>query len=274
MQEPIGFEWQGPGACGTYSLQHALLCLAVPITQRDAQRAARVTRKSLPLFGTNEQKMQRAIRERSCKPVVRSLYHRRVARLEIDRLLDVGCPVILSVRGGDHWVVVAGRRREEYVVIDSNDKVLVRAYDWEQLADWMIVGSDDGEYYFIGVRPRDERWLRHSIVHRFGTVWGMLADEGLRTHWGYYLEDLLEAFDCPPSPRGLPARRFFEEHGELLFQVSCHYYYQAKPTKMRWELSNYRKVAIAHELTVSRERVPRAIASLSSALTCIACIES
>jgi hypothetical protein len=274
MQEPIGFEWQRPGACGTYSLQHALLVLGMPITQRDAQRAARVSRRTLPLFGTNEVKMQRAIRTRSCRPVVRSLYHRSLARIEIDRLIANDCPVILSVRGGDHWVVLAGRRREQYVVIDSNDKALVRARDWEELADWMIVGSDDGEYYFIGVRPRDERRLRHSIVPKFASVWGLLGDDGLRSHWGYYLEDLLEAFDCPPSPRGVSARRFFDEHGELLFQVSCHYYQHAKPPKMRWELSNYRKVAVAHELTVSRERLPRAIASLSSALTCIACIES
>src|SRR5687767_343563 len=146
MQEPIGFEWQRPGACGTYSLQHALLLLGIPITQRDAQRAARVSRRTLPLFGTNEVKMQKAIRARSCRPVVRSLFHRALARLEIDRLLLGNCPVILSVRGGDHWVVLAGRRREQYIVVDSNDKALVRARDWEELADWMIVGSDDGEY--------------------------------------------------------------------------------------------------------------------------------
>lgn len=44
MQVPIGFDWQSTNACGKYSLQHALLLLGVPITQRDADGLTRVPR--------------------------------------------------------------------------------------------------------------------------------------------------------------------------------------------------------------------------------------
>jgi hypothetical protein len=42
---------------------------------------------------------------------------------------------------------------------------------------------------------------------------------------------------------------------------------------MEWELSNYAKVAGAHNLTVAKDRVQEALVNLSAALTCIACTE-
>ena len=85
---------------------------------------------------------------------------------------------------------------------------------------------------------------------------------------------LLDSFDLPTVESDtLDAEDFFRKYGKLLLDACCYCYIDPGERKMRWESENYRKVAMAHRLTVSKGRIPEAISNLSAALTAIVCME-
>jgi len=271
MQQPIGFTWQEylDGACGKYALQHALLLLGIPVTRKDTNKATGVPPVITRLFGTNPEQLKRGLKYFGCKGIDGYLDSPDRLREKLDGFLARGCPAILAVEDDEHWIVIAGKRSaNEYYWIDSADEDLIGCWNWKDIVEW--IGSET--YYLIGVVPRNKGLREHSLVARFSQIVRLLDDEDLREYWGYYLEDLHEMFDCPVL-YGVPAREFFRQYGAMVYQASCYYYLHSDEKKMLWELENYRKVAIAHCLTVSTEEIPKAIAHLSAALTCIACVE-
>ena len=91
-QEAIGFDWQPrySGACGQYALQHALLLLGIPLTQRDVSRATRVPRWKLPRAGTQQGSIIKAIRSCGLTDKVVWTKSAQSARRRFDALLDRG----------------------------------------------------------------------------------------------------------------------------------------------------------------------------------------
>ena len=274
MQEAIGFDKQAKlsGACGKYSMQHALLVLGIPITQKDASKATGVPPIAAMRFGTDRSELKRGLRYFGCDAVEYVfLDDSDKLRKKLDWLLESGCPVILSVEGDDHWIVIAGKESEnKYYWIDSADDDVIGYWSWKDIVDWI----DNDEYYLMGVEPKNQSQLRHSLVRDWSKVYALLDDEDLCDYWGYYLEDLVEIFDSPiGAADALTAKEFFDQFSKMIHDASCYYYLYSDADKMKWELGNYRKVATLHNLTVSRDKIPQAIASLSAALTCIACVE-
>ncbi len=166
-----------------------------------------------------------------------------------------------------HWAVLAGKSDKKYFWIDSNDDKLIGAWDWSDIVEWI----ESEKYYFIAIQPNDKQLLRHSLVPRFGFMVKSLKSDVEFVQWyGYYLEDLLEVFDCPRE-KSMSASQFFDKYGEMIYQNSCYWYFYSDEKTMRWEYENMKRVALAHELTLSVDRIPNAIAGLSASLTCIAC---
>lgn len=192
----------------------------------------------------------------------------------VDSYLAKECPIIIGTDDYNHWMVLAGKSSDgKYFWVDSNDDDLYGIDGWDEVADWMYttVDSARGDYYLIALEPNDSNGPRHSIVKKFSAVYDLFDDNDLAEYWGYYLEDLTEAFDCPKDGEAsISAEEFFDQYGKLIYNAACYYYWYADERQMKWEFSNYRTVARCHQLTVSQSGIPNAIANLSAALTLIA----
>lgn len=271
MQQKIGFEKQRllDGACGKYSIIHALLILGIPITRQDANKATNLPPILTAIIGTDEKKLKKAIRYFKCKPVEFITTNKRDFRTKLDGLLKRGCPVILSFQGYNHWAVICGKKNKgDYFYIDSADYKLISYYDW----DSMIEDIDNDKYYLIGVEPNDSGILNYSLVHNFTSVEKILnRGDNLYQWWGFYLEDLMEIFDCPSKhKKEITAKDFFHNHGGMIYKVSKYFSYYFDDKLMKWEYENYRTVARAHNLTLSKDKLNEAIAKFSAALTLVA----
>ena len=223
--------------------------------------------------GTSSERLKRGIRYFGCKPVECFCDNPDKLRRNLDALLTKGCPAILAVDNADHWAVIAGKASRDGILLDRLARTISSSahWPWEKIVDWI----DSEQFYMLGIVPRVERQLRHSIVPTFQqgctsscamTICENIGDTIWRT--------CLKCFDCPENGAdAFSAKEFFRLYGKMLLDACCYYYIDADEDKMRWELGNYRKVAIAHRLTVSRNKIPEAIANLSAALTAIACTE-
>lgn len=189
----------------------------------------------------------------------------------VNHSLDKGMPVILSVRGDDHWSVIAGRDSDaKYIWIDSADENLIGSWAWGKIDHWI----DNDEYYGLSIKPRRDEQLRHSLVPYFVEVSEQLDDDDLREYWGFYLEDLVEVFDCPISEKDVvTAEEFFDSFGKMITDAVCQQYLYADEDSLEWEIGSYRTVAQSHRLTMSKARIPKAIALTTASLTCIAFTE-
>ncbi len=225
MQEKIGFNWQSKysGSCGQYSLQHSLLLLGIPITQKDAHKATKVHPIIAAIKGTDENKLKKGIYHYNCHPIVFTTMNKIKFREKLDNLLMKGIPAIVSFNEDEHWAVVCGKKSQNiYFVIDSNDYDLITSYHWSDLVDYI----DNDTYYLIGVKPNNENYLKHSLVRNFSKAEKVLnrGDE-LYAWWGYYLEDLNYIFDCPASGNNIiSAKEFFKNWGEKIFNSTKYFY--------------------------------------------------
>lgn len=273
MQQPIGFTWQEylDGACGKYSLQHALLCLGIPVSQGDVSKGTRVPEWLTRFTGVGSPGLIRAVRRFGCVPIEFMSTSAVEMKEFVDRSLIKQMPVILSVQGDDHWSVLAGRDGDRaYFWIDSADEDLIGSWTWKKIEHWI----DNDQYYGLAIKSRRGEQLRHSLVPHFAEIWHALEDDDLREFWGFYLEDLLEGFDCPLFSKGvLSAEEFFDSYGETIAEAVSQQYLYADEDALEWEIGNYRTVARSHRLTLRKSGIPRAIALITAALTCIACLD-
>ena len=211
--------------------------------------------------------------------VSRSCYSDPIAA-DVKRVVngyDRGSPIIISTDDSEHWAVLAGRQGSKYVWIDSDDNNLIGAWPWADVHHWMCpdpakAKPNDPPYYGIGVTPKASSLLAHSLVPRITEARKLLEDADLCEYWGYYLEDLLTIFDSPTRGEAITAQDFFERYEKTVIDATTIHYAYSDLQQLRWEAACYRKVAMAHNLTISPQQVIPAVASLSAALAVIACV--
>lgn len=268
QEEKIGFDYQrgSEGNCGQRSLMHAMLLLGHPITEDEAHRLTDRPRWKTKLFGTNEHHLKLGIRRAGFRPLSRLMYDRAESHRHIDAMLENGFPVVICTEDNQHWAVLAGKAgSSQYYWIDSADNDLYGVWNWTDIADWM---EFNGEYYFIGVSPKTKADKRTSAVPDFFRMYQEFDDDDLAEYWGWYLKDLRECFDLPEHTTGaVDARDFFDEYGKTIYEACSNVCRDLEDNQLRWEYGNYRKVALVHNMSVSRERVPHAIARLAAAVT-------
>jgi hypothetical protein len=258
MQEIIGFEQQamGDGACGKYALRHALLLLGIPVSQREASSATQVPPWKAMQRGTNEAEIKRGLREFECTGVEYLGRSRRAFTAHVNRCIRRGLPLIFTAEHDEHWAVIAGKKsRSVYYWIDSAEPDVIGAWSWEDILEWI----DNDVYYAIGVLPKNEAQLEHSIVSRFSEYAPLMRDATLRQYWGYYLDDL---YGGAAHEHATP-RQFFDAYRKAIVETICVQYPMADKETLVWEMKNYETVALAHRLTPS-------LIELTAALTLIA----
>ncbi len=264
----IGFDYQRrhDGNCGQRALVHALLILGHPISEDEAHQLTDRPRWKTRLWGTNEHHLKLGVRRAGFKPMARLVYDRAEAHRKIDFMLEAGNPVIICTEDNQHWAVLAGKAGSSaYYWIDSADDDLYGAWNWTDIADWM---EFNGEYYFIGVAPKTKADRRTSAVPDFSRMYQEFDDDELAEYWGWYLEDLRDCFDLPEHTAGaVNAREFFEKFGRIIYGACKDACRELDDNQLRYEYGNYRKVALVHNMSVSRERLEEAIARLTSAIT-------
>ena len=266
MQEQIGFNRQNyiNGECGQYSLIHALLCLGIPISIKEAHERT-VPKIISTIEGTDHTEIIKAIRYFGCEAREVTTKDEKGLRNQIDKFLKKGCPVIVCAEDYSHWSALSGYYGNEYIWIDSANPDLIGSSKWSEVKEWLGCEYEDGkiEYYIIGVVPKNESQLKHSLVPHFGKkILSVLREKDIREWWGYYLEDLIELFNCPDSGEYITAAEFFYKYKNMITSY-INYYYYYQENDYEWEINNYEKVAIAHNLTISRAKELEAVVCLS-----------
>jgi hypothetical protein len=163
-------------------------------------------------------------------------------------------------------MVLAGKESENiYYWIDSDDSDLYGYNSWSEIRDWM---ENEGQYYFIGIRPKDDEQLKHSLIKNFKDVYALFDDDELAYYWGVYLDDLTEIFDSPSNNTDVYSPQdYFSKYETKIVNSLCYYYMDVERSRVKWELSNYLKVAIAHKMSLSKSNEIGALIDIVAALS-------
>jgi hypothetical protein len=267
IQEKIGFDRQGylVGNCAQRALVHSLLLLGIPVSISAAHRRTGVSWLATTITSTTEGALLRGIARSGCIAHPYELDDERKAKKLIDGFIREGKPVIINTEESNHWMVLAGKYSSKgYYWIDSDDPDVYGGDSWDEIAWWM---EHKERYYAIGISPPTDDNLRHSIVRNFHDVYALFGDDELAEWWGYYLEDVIEIFDCPKDEEFYTAEEVFDRVFQKIVD-SVHFYNGVREKRhVEWEFGNYRKVANAHRLTLSKERIEDVTIDLAVALS-------
>ena len=262
-----GFDFQSnwAGNCAQRSLIHSLLLLGIPISERVAHDRTGVSKYKTLIQGTSLSSLTKAIKRCDCIPYIYKDSNEKIIRTKIDEFLINGMPVIVNAEEGTHWGVIASKEsRDNYYWIDSNASGLYGRSPWAEIRDWMEHRS---YYLMIGLRPKDDECFNHSIVRNFDEVYSYFDDDDLAEYWGWYLDDLSTIFDSPvESTQVISPKVFFAKYNHHIIEHVFLQHGEIGKKYIRWELSNYEKVATAHRFTVSRSKEIEAAIGLTAAM--------
>ncbi len=136
--------------CGVASIQSALECLGIEVSQEYVATQCHVTKK----HGTNEDEIQRGLLACGAGHIDKWNSRRRKKSMVWlqDQLTNTG-PAILCVDNDRHWVTAIGiLSQTTFLVFDPAGGVGLQVYEWNELADrWRLAPHKSGpSYYAIG----------------------------------------------------------------------------------------------------------------------------
>ncbi len=156
MSRPLGFEQQGflftntEWACGAYSFGHLLNLLGLSNSIDKNKKILKTEGGVLDLppleilkglfnkyknvGGTTHPNIIKQIRKIGSEIIIEESYEKEAKAL-LDRNLNKLIPFIVNVDDSDHWMVVAGKFKNKYIVIDSADENTIDFYTWDELSD-------------------------------------------------------------------------------------------------------------------------------------------
>jgi len=164
MSCPLGFEKQGSAfsnsewACGAYSFGHLLNLIGIPNSIDENKKKLktvggvlelpvhRIAAGLLNLYkydgGTEPEYITKQIRKIGKELIIRESGDKK-AKNALDLMLNKKIPLIINVDDGDHWMVVAGKYDNNYIVIDSGVEPTISFYSWSDLRDRWCCGCEN-----------------------------------------------------------------------------------------------------------------------------------
>jgi hypothetical protein len=276
----MGFDTQpNPWQCGPFALKHALLTLGV---NADVARLTRLA-GSHWRSGTDEVQLARAARHYGCRfPTVRRHDPDR-ARVEMNRHLRRGIPVLLCVQEWAHWVTVVRQERGKYIVLDSQEPRIIDVRTWPELrGSWVYREPDELDddtihtrYDFHPVIPGFR--VRSRARFSLATVRYLRRRENLvlARRWDEFVDYLLELcrLRTPLSERVVSMGEFLRRHEAMILEQVGYWHGAVERRKARRLLNHFHVVADTLDMVIHDDGQKRAIAGLTAILTLWAAAE-
>ncbi len=187
-QQPNGYE------CGPFALKHGLALLGVFAEERRIANLAGTT-----TAGTDEVQLARAAAHFGCELPTVSVTEPQAARDALARALAGGRPVLACVDHWTHWITIASREGDTFVVADSAEPQVFRVVEWDELERrWGLRTRDAlGERCLFDLNPLTPRGrvLAHARLTQDDVRYLVDGGRELVRDWSDYAEDLLHLGD-------------------------------------------------------------------------------
>ena len=191
----LGFErqWRFSGSCARHAIRHALLCLGQSPSEKELSDAIGKSRITTELNGIDEDTIKETIVRLKWNYNEIYVPSADVMHKQIDQSLTQGFPVIVCVDKWNHWALLCGKNKGEYIIADSDKKKVIVASGWSTIEKRMECEDEDKPFYAIALRPVLSR-PTHSMVQRVNDVLGDLGVKRRRHQWGEALLLLSRVF--------------------------------------------------------------------------------
>jgi hypothetical protein len=268
-------EW----SCGPFALKHALLALGRMVDVDEIASTARTHWWS----GTNEIQLARAAREFECDLVLERRSDPEDARKVLVKHLREQTPVLLCVDEWSHWITVLRSEDRRFVVVDSNDDLLLSVRTWPQLRNWWRYHDTDYAteekrptlYDMMAVSPRFRTTVKADFSVERVKFLRRPENRRLALHWNEYLEDLLEI--CrPPTHRiaqPLSMGEFLRRHQEILLTRVVYWHGDVSREEVVRVLRDLRFVSETYGLVIPASMSRRATADLAILISLWVCAD-
>ena len=141
--------------------------------------------------------------------------------------------------------------KKKYVIIDSaslSPSTIISYYSWQELVGRL---NWDEEFLFYGIAVGNGNV---SAVRRFGKI-----SRELERGWGYCLADLVEIFNLNNHKNNntqsfISVKEFFNTYADDIIDSSTYWLLEAKRKKIKRMSKNYRAVAEAYDIRITKEQ--------------------
>lgn len=298
---PVGFVYQQKeGSCGVYALANIMTLLGKPTYIEDAQLYTnfrsrsdsfkkhfslhntvynfnRTFTKIMSDYGVREKGIIGAVKKAGLKSNHFTTLSEREAQEFLNRNLKNYNPLLLRVNyprnPAGHWFVCAGINKSKYIIIDSDPiaykKGLISSFSWIDLyrrCTWYNQSGKFFQFNAIAVEQTGGINLLPKLTDYLGTLQKNLE---LQYWWGYYLDDLISVFNIGEKILNpISSEDFFKEYSVVLTETISYWYDSEEIPlgNLKRELNNYKRVAMAYNMSFEKEMLPIVLVSMTSTL--------
>ena len=211
MRQGFVRQWRFSGSCARHSIRHLLLCMGQSPEQSELQNAIGKSRYEIVRQGIDEEDIKRIIKHFGWQPMEIYVSHRNEMRKRLEDCLAAGRPVIVCLDKWDHWAVIIGKVKTDYVYADSDKKKVIGTINWKRLEQRLHCEGEEKPYYGLSIRAKLDS-VQRSLVPKMSQLLPYLKHKRIRKEWGGLLFDLKNNF-----PGGeLSASAFFSIHEKTI----------------------------------------------------------
>lgn len=208
-------QWRFSGSCARHSIRHLLLCLGQSPDQNELREAIGKSRIDVIRQGIDEEDIKRVLKHFGWQPLELYVSHRNEMRKKLEDCLAAGRPVIVCLDKWDHWAVIVGKSKTDYVFADSDKKKVIGTISWKKLESRLRFEEEEKPYYGLSVRAKLDS-VHGSLVPRMGQLLPYLRNKRIKKEWGRLMYGLKSHF----SGGELSASAFFSTHEKTILTHS------------------------------------------------------
>lgn len=254
--------------CGPFSLKYAMGLFGIFAYEKDISALAGTSWWG----GTDEFGLNKAARNYGFKLIH---FYENTPNKAISKLnkLLLKYPCILAVNGWNHWITVAQKLDDRYIVMDSGTQKVFNLYNQKQLLQSWVYFDDDNKTRFDGyvVIPKDENFVKAKFKYEYIKILNKKENIKIIHKWQEYYEDLQAICTTRNRLHSISFNEFVEKYSDDILLLIVYWHGDVKKSELKNVLLGMQIIADVHQLRIKKEEITNAIISVAILLTLYAC---
>ncbi|HOJ36898.1 MAG TPA: hypothetical protein PLP99_01090 [Ignavibacteriales bacterium] len=254
--------------CGPFSLKYAMGLFGIFAYEKDISVLAGTSWWG----GTDEFGLTRAARNYGFKLIHFFELTPAKAITKLNKYLSK-YPCILAVNGWNHWITVAQRLDDKYIIMDSGTTKVFNIYNQKQLLQSWVYIDNNTKTRFDGylLIPKDENLIKAKFKLEYIKLLNKKENIKINHKWQEYYEDLSTICKTSSRLHSISFNEFIDQYSDEIIQSIVYWYGDVKKSELKNVLLGMKIVADVHQLRIKKEEITKAIISITILLTLYAC---
>ncbi len=253
--------------CGPFSLKYAMALFGTFAYEKDISALAGTSWWG----GTDEFGLSTAARNYGYKLIHFTEINPKKAITKLNKILKK-YPCLLPVHQWNHWITIAQKVDDKYLIMDSGKQKVFSVYNEKQLLhSWVYFDNQQTRFDGYILMPKDYYHLRAKFKPEHLKILLNKDNYRITYKWNEYLDDLTSICTTTARLHSISFDEFCLQYADKIINNVIYWYGDATKKELKNVIKGMQLIADVYQLRIRKTEVIDAIISITSLLTLYLC---